>query len=425
METLPTEEARLGRSDIRQELGQAIVSSDNSMGEDPLAAFERQRQYKALDFDLSLDETTDTERLQQELKSTLHNHVLEMVMQDALLGASQIPLLKHITSTAQAITEGKPVESELFAGWSDIIPSPYPINLRRYVELLTGVSAQPANKTAQLAMPDLFHKNAKAQLLHLRVREIHAHLAERGKAPPISRRYLLFEPAIRNYIDPQDCGKILRDELTPRETTDRFVESGLLDRDFVKSHQLNSVLFMSVIFAGSYAIEEKYPGISPQDVTRILLQNASRLGEASYPKLQDSAYMHIVAADEAVRGLFTEMVEQATVVKKMKLDDQDRLRLPIPLRSHGTCPINHVYKVDSDTYEYFKRFHKTVESAYDLALSQLPEGELSLATEFFIDAIILAEPFVNGRAHDSIKVYRNYLLGNVAAKLRNLRSRNS
>jgi len=150
----------------------------------------------------------------------------------------------------------------------------------------------------------------------------------------------------------------------------------------------------------------------PREATRILLKNADQLGTASHPKLQDSLYTHIAAPEESVRGMFTELVRQATETQKMLLDENDMLHLPLSLKSHGTCPMNHSYQVDDSIAARFKAFNDKVEDRYKVQLSKQPKGILSLEVQFFINAIILAEPFISARAHDHIR----FLIGNASTR---------
>lgn len=394
----------------RQALGQEMISTSN---EEMSNRFDQLFPRRPLRLDLLIDKDTDKSVLLDEFRNTIHNHALELKLQDIRISAAQPGILEHLTEVAEKVLEGEFVDPDIFAGGSEIIPTPYPAALRAYVERLTGVTAYASTKAIQEDATFLY-THAKMSVLHARAKAIYACFEK--EAPPIPPRLLRFEPEYIQLFDEQEQIEILRDRMAI-EVVERLTQSGLSARNNIDGQQINATLVLSTLFAGSYAIEEKHPGISPFDATRLLLENVDQLGAASHPKLSGALYMHTITPDEPARGTFPEMVRMATGSEKMTLDSNNRLHLPLPDWSRGMCPLSYSYRVDPGQGARFEGFNEKIATTYDVDLPSAPKDELVLASQFFVYAVLLGETLVNGRAHECIQSFRGSLPGRIATSL--------
>lgn len=401
------------RAEVRQRLAQDIIThpGDYSVVDD----FNRRHKRKQLRSGLAF-ERESSETLSDELRSTVYNFTLESTIHAARLSAVQVNVQTQMVDITRRLARGSEVPRGVFEGTSYSLKGQFPLALRAFSERLTGVISE-ATVGAGREEPALIYTRAKMNLLHSRARSIYKQLAVRGygNIPPMPERLFVFEPGDIQLFSPTEREKILQDDIEPGEVVDRLLKTGYIEQDQRVDQDINGAFFTSVLFAANYAIEEKYPSISPRDATRLLLHNAELIGKISYLKLKQSLYAFTVTGDEQARGTFSWMTHLATKTQKMTLGDNNKLQIPFPRKSRGVCPISYSYEIHPARKAYFQQFNQELAERYNV---QLPvsssDNDLVLATQFSLISALYGEPLVNGRSHELIREYQHGRLGKVA-----------
>lgn len=412
---------RQRRSDPRQELAQSIL---DLRGERALEEHITSHPEREMNFDLLLDGSDNPNLLETELSNVIYNHQLSLDRLAAAIGARQVAMVEHMAGVFREPIDDGVLDRETRA--LSVLEAPHPPQYLTVIQRLNSISDKALfhveGRTSGYPPELTKGVHLRTDALAVRVQKLYDLLLKAEghtvKRKP-SEKVLHSIWRGQELFSQQEQADLLAGLMSETDALARLGDSGVLASVDQHAQDINNTFSINTVLAGSYAIEEKYPGISSRDATRLLLQNADILGLATHVKFTTALYDHITPkTDLEGMGTFPMLVDLISNTNKMELDTSDRLTMPYDPRYKGRCPASYVYDLDPRSCEVFRDFRNSIAAAYDydITLPSIQWPTIALATEYMMMAILVGRDELNGKAHDMIGDFRKALLGEAATK---------
>lgn len=386
------------------EFAQAVLYGEDEAGR-------RQQYLRPLHFDVDFsDPTIPNEALEAELQNTVNNYNQSLVEYNGRLSAAIVGDIANASMGLHALLRNDYDHAPAMVGGNAIRlgDMPHPPVVEQCIDTIYGFLLA-TTKDPRLQSDEYHYTRLKSTILHVRIRELCEEAVRRqASIPPMSERVFTYIPPGPALFSFEEQQAVLNDDprLSKREVADRFRVSQNVVEDTRLSTTYNSRALVAALFAGSHAIETKYPGISNYEATRLLLRNADVIGAQSWHKRQYAPFFY---DGEQVAGGgrhdFGELIRRATVDTPMTLDAADRLQLELPYRSWGMCPLAYNYNVPPEVTYGVGALNATISDMYNIELPNAPEGTLTLSTQLAVNGTVLGGQFMAGRSHEHIAAY--------------------